>query len=665
MSDSGTPTHSSHNGSSRSGASVSTKQKLSKQREIEVTEGDSSESHPAAALCAHQADAASNTPNPNQNPNAAAREPGSDPAASVAPTPAPTAATSSCASNGPHPHPQVNPQSVASKTLIAHQVCAPAISISNLSSSTSKSTNTSRVSASASNSASACSISRSGTGTRTTSEYSEHSPSPSRDSASSSRHSPQPVDDDLQRSPPVLPGVPTRQDSAGRCRISCSRLKSLQSQEEAAGALSSECNCAGEPSDPSTRVKTDRAAQRDSSTETSSILDATGCDVDEFLRHAFLKHPKTRPVLLKIEEALNAFVIDQLAREHRFPHMSSYQRMLVHRMAALYGLEHNIDPSRKAVLVTKPTTSSYVARLPTLSFKQMERLLLQSQQSVPSPQLATQRSTRSDTGAASSSAAADKLSPSSSRSMSKSKAPKRERDAPASAQLSLSVSRQSSQQSQSLHASDRESVSSSVRGAHQAESDSYRGGGGGGGHAPVESRSLDFTSDQRSRTRIYQLRTEHTNNTSSTSSSAGGARVVPPPSTLSVGQTAAAPRGPALTTRRLLTKEPNFYESLLISPIGTAIAPLATAAGSSAESVFLAQQQQSSAQAYYFNPQAQSAFLSASGPLQMFAHPPAAAATASLAATVPQHPQPQPVVPDQVINVATARMSLLLTLLRD
>ena len=626
MSDSGTPTHSSQNGSFRGGAGA-TKLKLSKQREIEVAEGDAAESHPTA-LCA-QTDAASNTPN----------QPAPDSGTDT------TSAPGTSASNGPH--------SGTSKALAA-KVCAgaPAISISNLSSSTSAS----RVSASASNSA--CSISRSGTGTRTTSEYSEHSPSPS--PASSSRHSPQPVDDDpqpqpqpqpqsrLQRSPPVLPApVPVRQGTqdSGRCLISCARLKSLQSQEETASALSSECNCAGEPSDPSTRPKIDLSSQRDSSTETSSILDATGCDVDEFLRHAFLKHPKTRPVLLKIEEALNAFVTDPLAREHRFPHMSSYQRMLVHRMGALYGLEHNIDPSRKAVLVTKPTTSSYVARLPALSFKQMERLLLQE---APSPQLTTQRSTRSDTGAASSSAVGDnKLSPSSTRSISKCKAPKRE--GPASVQLS--VSRQSSQQSQSLHASDRESVASSVRGTHQAESDSFRLQSGAGGRAHVESKVLEFASDQRARNRIFQIRTEPTN-TSSTSSSVGGARVVLPPSSLLVGPGAApAPaRGPMPATRRLLTKEPNFYESML-SPLGVAIGPLAAAAasasaagvGASGENVFLAQQLPG-AQAYYY-PQAQAAFLSPSGPLQLFAHP-AAMPAASAAVSAP----PPPVVPDQVVH---------------
>lgn len=38
---------------------------------------------------------------------------------------------------------------------------------------------------------------------------------------------------------------------------------------------------------------------------------------------------------------------------HKFPAMSSYNRMLVHRTAAFFGLDHNVDQTGGAVVVAK------------------------------------------------------------------------------------------------------------------------------------------------------------------------------------------------------------------------------------------------------------------------------------------------------------------------
>lgn len=47
---------------------------------------------------------------------------------------------------------------------------------------------------------------------------------------------------------------------------------------------------------------------------------------------------------------------------HKFPQMSSYHRMLVHRVAAFFGLEHNVDESGKAVIVNRSnSTRMYVS----------------------------------------------------------------------------------------------------------------------------------------------------------------------------------------------------------------------------------------------------------------------------------------------------------------
>jgi uncharacterized protein (DUF2267 family) len=41
----------------------------------------------------------------------------------------------------------------------------------------------------------------------------------------------------------------------------------------------------------------------------------------------------------------------------KFPKMSSYNRMLIHRVAAYFGMEHNVDQTQQSVIaaVTKNT----------------------------------------------------------------------------------------------------------------------------------------------------------------------------------------------------------------------------------------------------------------------------------------------------------------------
>jgi len=47
-----------------------------------------------------------------------------------------------------------------------------------------------------------------------------------------------------------------------------------------------------------------------------------------------------------------AYCVDR-QEKHKFPQMSSYHRMLVHRIAAFFGLEHNVDDSGKCVVINK------------------------------------------------------------------------------------------------------------------------------------------------------------------------------------------------------------------------------------------------------------------------------------------------------------------------
>jgi len=41
----------------------------------------------------------------------------------------------------------------------------------------------------------------------------------------------------------------------------------------------------------------------------------------------------------------------------KFPQMSSYQRMLVHRVAAYFGLDHNVDQTGKSVIINKTSNT--------------------------------------------------------------------------------------------------------------------------------------------------------------------------------------------------------------------------------------------------------------------------------------------------------------------
>lgn len=41
----------------------------------------------------------------------------------------------------------------------------------------------------------------------------------------------------------------------------------------------------------------------------------------------------------------------------KFPQMTSYHRMLLHRVAAYFGMDHNVDQTGKAVIINKTTNT--------------------------------------------------------------------------------------------------------------------------------------------------------------------------------------------------------------------------------------------------------------------------------------------------------------------
>ncbi|XP_043920937.1 cAMP-regulated phosphoprotein 21 isoform X3 [Protopterus annectens] len=85
--------------------------------------------------------------------------------------------------------------------------------------------------------------------------------------------------------------------------------------------------------------------------------DSTGIDLHEFLVNTLKNNPRDRMMLLKIEQEIIDFICDNNNHYKKFPQMSSYQRMLVHRVAAYFGVDHNVDQTGKSVIINKTCTT--------------------------------------------------------------------------------------------------------------------------------------------------------------------------------------------------------------------------------------------------------------------------------------------------------------------
>ncbi|CAH1403798.1 unnamed protein product [Nezara viridula] len=92
-------------------------------------------------------------------------------------------------------------------------------------------------------------------------------------------------------------------------------------------------------------------------------------DLHQFIVETLNRNHKDRMLLLKIENELVNLANDPKRTMHKFAQMSSYQRMLVHRVAAYFSMEHNVDTSGVAVIVN--TTKS--TRLPETRFRDFVR----------------------------------------------------------------------------------------------------------------------------------------------------------------------------------------------------------------------------------------------------------------------------------------------------
>ncbi|KAM4688605.1 cAMP-regulated phosphoprotein 21 isoform 2-T3 [Discoglossus pictus] len=85
--------------------------------------------------------------------------------------------------------------------------------------------------------------------------------------------------------------------------------------------------------------------------------DSTGIDLHEFLINTLKNNSRDRMILLKMEQEIIEFINDNSNHYKKFPQMSSYQRMLVHRVAAYFGMDHNVDQTGKSVIINKTSNT--------------------------------------------------------------------------------------------------------------------------------------------------------------------------------------------------------------------------------------------------------------------------------------------------------------------
>ncbi|XP_057624296.1 cAMP-regulated phosphoprotein 21 isoform X2 [Chionomys nivalis] len=149
------------------------------------------------------------------------------------------------------------------------------------------------------------------------------------------------------------PGGDSHQDQES-IHLQLSRFPSLQEEDKSRKDDSEKEKEKDKNRDkPSEKAKI-RMLSKDCSQE---YTDSTGIDVHEFLINTLKNNSRDRMILLKMEQEMIDFIGDSNNHYKKFPQMSSYQRMLVHRVAAYFGLDHNVDQTGKSVIINKTSST--------------------------------------------------------------------------------------------------------------------------------------------------------------------------------------------------------------------------------------------------------------------------------------------------------------------
>ncbi|NXI85069.1 ARP21 protein, partial [Rhipidura dahli] len=159
------------------------------------------------------------------------------------------------------------------------------------------------------------------------------------------------------------PGAENLHDNQESIQLQLSSFPSLQEEDKSSKDDSEKEKEKDKNKDKNSEKSKIRMLSKDCSQE---YTDSTGIDLHEFLINTLKNNPRDRMILLKMEQEIIDFISDNNNHFKKFPQMSSYQRMLVHRVAAYFGMDHNVDQTGKSVIINKTSNT----RIPEQRFSE-------------------------------------------------------------------------------------------------------------------------------------------------------------------------------------------------------------------------------------------------------------------------------------------------------
>ncbi|KAM6375746.1 cAMP-regulated phosphoprotein 21 [Alca torda] len=159
------------------------------------------------------------------------------------------------------------------------------------------------------------------------------------------------------------PAAENIHDNQESIQLQLSSFPSLQEEDKSSKDDSEKEKEKDKNKDKNSEKTKIRMLSKDCSQE---YTDSTGIDLHEFLINTLKNNPRDRMILLKMEQEIIDFISDNNNHYKKFPQMSSYQRMLVHRVAAYFGMDHNVDQTGKSVIINKTSNT----RIPEQRFSE-------------------------------------------------------------------------------------------------------------------------------------------------------------------------------------------------------------------------------------------------------------------------------------------------------
>ncbi|XP_066848531.1 cAMP-regulated phosphoprotein 21 isoform X18 [Anser cygnoides] len=150
------------------------------------------------------------------------------------------------------------------------------------------------------------------------------------------------------------PGAESLHDNQESIQLQLSSFPGLQEEDKTSKDDTEKEKEKDKNKDKNSEKNKTRMLSKDCSQE---YTDSTGIDLHEFLINTLKNNPRDRMILLKMEQEIIDFISDNNNHYKKFPQMSSYQRMLVHRVAAYFGMDHNVDQTGKSVIINKTSNT--------------------------------------------------------------------------------------------------------------------------------------------------------------------------------------------------------------------------------------------------------------------------------------------------------------------